>query len=196
MSIFIDGLNDFYQNDDNPIFTDRIKGFIDSNGYSEVITTLPIAKAAKRVADMLNEQGGRCEDNIPSSKYNDPKIIDAVIKRYLSNKTMIEAIAAKYGIKPIFVWQPVPTYKYDQSSHLFAKANDCRHSYSIYGYPAIAKIAKETPFGKDFLWCADIQEGVKEPLYVDAVHYTAVLSKSIAECIGTLIAKDSLVQGR
>ena len=29
--------------------------------------------------------------------------------------------------------------------------------------------------GNNFIWCADIQKGLKEPLYVDQVHYSAKL---------------------
>jgi hypothetical protein len=35
--------------------------------------------------------------------------------------------------------------------------------------------------GADFVWLADMQETRKEPLYLDAVHYTADFARDIAE---------------
>ncbi len=41
--------------------------------------------------------------------------------------------------------------------------------------------------GANFLWCADIQDGMNDPLYVDQVHYTAAFSKTVAFCVASLI---------
>jgi hypothetical protein len=96
---------------------------------------------------------------------------------------MIEAIASGFKIKAIFVWQPVPTYKYDLSDHLFSEWGFGGHTMSQLGYPVMAKFVEKTPLGNNFLWCAEIQEGVKEPLYVDRVHYTSKMSRMLASCI-------------
>jgi hypothetical protein len=48
-------------------------------------------------------------------------------------------------------------------------------------------LVARTPLGANFLWCADIQEGVNEALYVDAVHYTASFSETVASCISRLL---------
>src|SRR5207249_2176487 len=42
-----------------------------------------------------------------------------VIERYGRNKRMIEVLAGGYGFVPVFVWQPIPWYKYDLKYHLF-----------------------------------------------------------------------------
>ena len=39
------------------------------------------------------------------------------------------------------------------------------------------------PAGANFVWCADIQAGVAEPLYVDRVHYSGAMNARIARCI-------------
>ena len=36
---------------------------------------------------------------------------------------MIELIAQGFGVRTIFVWQPVPTYKYDLRYHFFFRSN-------------------------------------------------------------------------
>jgi hypothetical protein len=37
--------------------------------------------------------------------------------------------------------------------------------------------------GRDFVWCADIQDGVKRQVYVDSVHYTSAMNRIFADCI-------------
>ena len=101
-----------------------------------------------------------------------------MIERYLANKRMIEAVAGTYGVDPVFVWQPVPTYKYDLDYHLFTSRGFQRHSYTKYGYPRMRERVDRGDLGGNFFWCADLQEGVREPLYVDIVHYTAVMSRN------------------
>jgi hypothetical protein len=37
--------------------------------------------------------------------------------------------------------------------------------------------------GERFVWCADVQQGARGLLYVDAVHYSPQLSDLLAACI-------------
>ena len=106
---------------------------------------------------------------------------------------MIELIANGYGVKPIFVWQPVSMYKYDQNSHLFAKYGFGGHIHTAEGYRAMETRKSQSDLGQALLWCADIQEGVKQPLYIDLTHYSAPLSKSLADCIATLVKNRNLL---
>ena len=43
------------------------------------------------------------------------------------------------------------------------------------------------------LWCADFQETLTEPLYVDAVHYTERMSERLARHIAQLLAERKLL---
>ena len=52
---------------------------------------------------------------------------------------------------------------------------------------------KESPPGVDFVWCADIQESLQEPLYVDKVHYTARMSNLLATTIGDALVERDLL---
>jgi hypothetical protein len=56
-------------------------------------------------------------------------------------------------------------------------------NYSQYVYGLMADFEKENTMGNNFIWCADIQSGLKEPFYVDQIHYSASFSKLIAEVI-------------
>ena len=121
--------------------------------------------------------------SIVKTYYNNPRLLQRVIEGYLANKRSIEALAAQAGVRPLFVWQPVPTYKYDLRLHPFASDGFGHHTYSIFGYPLMATYVRDHPIGPNFLWCADLQIGATEPLYVDKVHYSAKLSELVAGCI-------------
>jgi hypothetical protein len=126
-----------------------------------------------------------------SSRYSDdlqitdPSRIRAVMRRYLTNKDIVQGIARQLGIEAIFAWQPVPLYKYDLSLHPFRIQDD--HRRHRYGYPAMARYAATHDMGANFAWCADIQQDAKRSLYVDQVHYTADGNRLIAECISDTI---------
>jgi hypothetical protein len=55
------------------------------------------------------------------------------------------------------------------------------------GYRSMEAMRSRNVLGRNFLWCADIQESRSEPLYVDQVHYTGAFSKAVAGCIAELI---------
>ena len=95
--------------------------------------------------------------------------------------TLIQADAEAFHTQPIFVWQPVPTYKYDEQQHLFRAGGYGQHHSSGLGYATMAKRVQVHPLGDNFWWLADIQEKIEKPLYVDIVHYTGEFSGIIAE---------------
>jgi hypothetical protein len=109
---------------------------------------------------------------------------------------MIEAMAVEYGVIPVFVWQPVPTYKYDLSYHVFVNASPLGfggHMYSRYGYGLMRRRLDAHPIGENFLWCADIQEDSQELLYVDLLHYSPDLNRRLAETIVRLVSERKLI---
>lgn len=104
---------------------------------------------------------------------------------------MIEAVAASYAVSTLFIWEPVPTYNYDLTLHPYAAAGFGRHSYSQTGYPIMKAYLNEKPELSDLLWCADIHEGAREPLYVDIVHYSPIMSQMVATHIFQHLIKNS-----
>ena len=58
-----------------------------------------------------------------------------------------------------------------------------------YCYKRMANFIKENPMGNNFIWCADIQKELKQPLYVDQVHYSASFSKIFAEVIANQLVE-------
>ncbi len=200
MAVFVDGLNDFYYHSDQPLYTSRFQSFVNAQQKKEslelsLLKKLPMTTLASSLKDRVskNSTKKREENGFDENIYNDESLIDNVVNRYLNNKKLIEAVTAAYDVSPIFVWQPAPTYKYNLNYHLFAEGGFGRHSYSKYGYRYIAKLIQEKPLGDNFLWCADIQEQLREPLYVDKVHYSAKMSEILAINIANLLLERNLL---
>lgn len=136
--------------------------------------------------DYKTQMNEKAEEEI-ERKQRDPQVVDAVIRRYLANKKAIEAVSGSFGVRPVFVWQPAPTYNYDERYLRFnAGWNGLK-----YAYAHVAEVVKREPPGANFLWCADIQSDAREPLYVDNVHYSPKFSRRLAVIIG-----DSLIEQR
>lgn len=95
------------------------------------------------------------------------------VDRYLANAKLIRGGCAQFDVQPLFVWQPVPCYRYDGpvESHGDGEAlvEIVRQGYEIISH-------------RDFegLWLADMQAGRKESLYIDPDHYSAAFSTEIA----------------
>ncbi len=177
IAVFIDGLNDFYYFDNEPLFTNRFRKFVDNKGKT-LLVDLPlinIIKDIKSIADVQHDKS--------NEQYDDKELLEKVVKRYVMNKKLIESTAAIFNVKTLFIWQPVPTYKYDLKYHIFAGKGFGRFLYSKYGYVLMADFVKKNNMGKNFMWLADMQENVKKPLYVDIDHYSGEFSEGIASNI-------------
>lgn len=105
-----------------------------------------------------------------------------MIDRYYLNTGMIEAEAKALSIQTLFVWQPVPMYGYELKYHPFIQNGFGDFEYARRGYPMMVDaVANKRP--DDFLWCADMQKDLHEPLYVDSVHYSPKMTGMVAGCI-------------
>lgn len=175
IAIFVDGLNDFYYFNNEPLFTERFRKFVDFKGKT-LLVDLPLVNVVRDIKKV-----GDIEHDKKNEDYDDPILLKAVVDRYTKNKKLIETVANSFKVKTIFVWQPVPTYKYDLKYHIFAGRGFGRFLFSKYGYVYMEDYVKKNEMGKNFLWLADIQQNVKKPLYVDIDHYSAELSEKIAK---------------
>lgn len=200
-AIFIDGLNDFLYHEDIPKYTDILSDCMeqkDSNSKAiRVAGQIALVRAlgallvpesaeskAKQVAELSAEDEKVLHDSV---------VIDRVIQHYIRNKRVIESIANGHGVKAIFVWQPIPAYKYDMTHHIFPEG--ARYMYSTYGYPRMAEVIAQKPLGDNFIWAADIQEKLKESLYVDMVHYNPGMARRLSNFIAAEIEKRDLLGG-
>ena len=90
-------------------------------------------------------------------------------------------------------WQPVPTYNYDLKYHPFIPNGFGAHTNSKYGYPKMKEYLSGQPLKNNFIWAADLQTDLKEPLYIDKVHYSPKMSRILAEYIGDALIQKKLL---
>jgi len=208
LAIFVDGLNDFYHRRDEPFYAEETRQFMEGRPeYGRFLQAWPLGRwlLARLQAWRDDRPRGapRAKATPPGTgpttldRYDDPALNRIVIDRYLANKRLAEGAAAAFGVPVLFVWQPVPTYRFDLSRHLTMSAKDSPGDcgYCRSGYAYFRERLAQAPAGADFLWCADLQEEAgDEILYVDKIHYSAVLTDRLAAAIAErLLAPDSPV---
>ena len=194
VAIFIDGLNDFILADGVPKFTGQLRAFMDGQTNSNPLNDIPMVRAAQRLKDRWAPTAAASEpqpDKAPV--YDDPVLLHSAVDRWLANKKMIELTGQGYGVRTVFVWQPVPVYKYDLRYHFFLHSEKEFAAYgrAKYGYPLMQDLREQGRLGPDVLWLADIQQDKHENLYVDSVHYSAAFSQEIAKRIGDYLEQQS-----
>jgi hypothetical protein len=209
MAIFVDGLNEFFHYNNEPFLTDLIKPIVDGkirgvDFAPKVYEKLPMIKVFRVfksfIKKKLNENNEtHVSDEVNQSNFNENisdtnSIFINVINTYLQNKKIIESAAGVYGVQPVLVWQPIPTYKYDLNYHLFFGSGISRFRNASYGYRHFEEFIKEKPLSANFFWSADIQEKIKLPLYVDKYHYSPKMSQILANKIAEFLLEKNLIK--
>ncbi len=187
-AVFIDGLNEFAHPCDVP----EHMGLC-SDSAPPACLELPLVRAFRvarhRVGSHTAAEKDRSERAGAGKFVPSPGTSTVVVDRWADNVRMVRAIAEEYGIRTLFVWQPVPSYHYDLRYHLFADAIEPAMSQCLgEGYSEMDRRRRDWGDRGDFLYLGDIQESRREGLYVDRVHYTAGFCRDIAKLIA-----DSLV---
>jgi hypothetical protein len=192
MAMFIDGLNDF-EFRDGPVNVEGLRRVFQLSNSASWVDDLSLYSAhwpMTRLARVVRERLSRPRQ-WGDTEHKD--LIDSVVRRYIANRKEIQATARDFGVQSVFVWQPISYYKYDRRYHLDPSRDPLRNRYAEAGYERMRQIVGSVDQGPNFLWCADIQEGLTEPLYVDDVHYTAAMSHRLAEHIAGLLAERDLL---
>jgi lysophospholipase L1-like esterase len=188
VAIFVDGLNDFIWWGDEPYSTDRIRTLLQDRAEpaaSDVLGLLPVVRAA------------RSRREVPSPPPQPPppaEALERVLRRYDASRKLIAGAGAALGVKTVFVWQPVASYKYDLRYHIFASLGLNGAEVCGKGYEAMAAFVAANPQGPSFLWLADLQAGLKEPLYVDRIHYNPGMGRLVARAAADLIRERGLLR--
>jgi len=199
MAIFIDGLNEFFYPNNEPHFTGRLAELFAKADpkvgslLSQLVSKLPIARAARRMRETMSSPSNQHDMQDATPHSDDDPLLHRVIDRYFQSTKLINHAAAAYAVQPVFVWQPIPWHKYDLRFHLFAPEESAVFDAHKFGYSLMASSIAQTPPGQNFLWCADIQENSREPLYVDIHHYSSKGSALLANCIFDLMKARGLV---
>ena len=201
VAIFLDGLNEFDYLAGDLDATPYLKSLVQKHGWDDTkggLRSFLIHTPMGRAAGWLRR---RLESRRPepvSERYTEDELA-RVRDRWLTNKNLIEKLSALFHVRPVFVWQPVPTYRYDYARyHLLRDLGDEllkeANVPSRLAYALVERSRAALEQGNNFLWLADIQEERRENLYVDAMHYTAAFNKDIAARIcGFLREKGSPV---
>ncbi len=192
IAVFVDGLNDFILSGGEPKFTTELRRFMDGKVDSNPLSRLPMVRAVRWVRDRwVKPPSAAATPDSPN--YADPAVLNSVADRWLANKKMIQSLAAAYGVRPIFVWQPIPVYKYDLRYHLFLHDDESFGGFirAKYGYALMDNLREQGRLGPDVLWLADMQHDKHENLYVDSVHYSAAFSQEIAGRIGEFMTQSA-----
>lgn len=198
IAIFVDGLNDFYYCD-APRFSEELAGLVGGNKsgpQGAAWSRFALGRAFGSVSARLGNRSGDIMNAAADAKVqkdHDSDLAKRVIARYLGNKELIEAVASAHRVSPVFIWQPVPTYKYDERYHLFKGGDYGRHELSRTGYRVMKERMEAESPGRRVVWLADIQEELREPLYVDQVHYSPRFSRLIAERIADVLITRGMV---
>jgi len=190
VAIFIDGLNDFIFSDGVPKFTAELRGFMNGETASNPLNSLPMVRAAHWLSNRWSGTAASAPpEKVPD--YADATVLGRVTSRWLANRKMIEAAAAAFGVRTVFVWQPIPVYDYDLRYHLFLHSDSEFGGFirAKYGYAVMNGLREQGLLGPDVLWLADMQRDRHENLYVDSVHYNAAFSAEIAARIYDFLEK-------
>lgn len=185
MAIFLDGLNEFAF-PHVPQDSDLIANVLANSGgrgtrrIFGILNALPIINLARQI---MPSPGTRTSDNAePAKGHDNTALIESVLTRYIANLTQLGAAARAAGATPVFVWQPMPYYKYNTAFHPFFDPGGVNR-HASQGYTQMRERVRRQPIDHSFLWAADIQDGVDEPLYVDSVHYTSDMAERLAGSI-------------
>jgi hypothetical protein len=201
VAVFIDGLNDSHHYDDRPSSAARIESALEGrpSAGTNILAQVPMVRAAQAAGRLLGvrreaDSGHEWEKTaLDKDACGNEAVLLNVINRYVQNKKISETVAAAFGVKTLFIWQPVAVYKYDQRHNPFAGDDHPKRACVEGTYPLMAKFVGRPTLGNDFLWGADIQEGVVEPLYVDSLHYSGKMSELFARSILNAMSERSLL---
>lgn len=212
--VFLDGLNDFCFHDGQPSGWQSLAEFFnvtneryqrEAAGYGvvtkwsslvEFVRTSPLMRLTYSAADRAFGDPLPKYVSQPAAPMDTPEspaTLQRVMDGYVSNMRQVKAVAESFGIAPLFIWQPIPTYQYDLRNHVFNPDRLGCHINSKVGYPLMRGNAALRALGRSFLWAADMQQDVAEPLYVDAFHYTAPMSRRVARFIALAMRERQMI---
>jgi lysophospholipase L1-like esterase len=200
VAIFIDGTNDVLLKSGEPPFTDDLRRLWDDRQRFDagrgILGQFPVRRFINSIKSWIAVKPQEKAD--PNYKSYDPsKALAEKLNRYSQNKRLIEAAARAYDVRPVFVWQPIPSYRYHTRDFLYNPAREWMLTFTPEAYTMMARLAKENPkdYRQDFLWLADIQESHNESLYVDGIHYTDKFCNEIAVHIGRFLLEREIILG-
>jgi hypothetical protein len=196
VAVFIDGLNEFFYLKDEPSFTRQLAAYMNGSHWQAVgliverwLRDQPIGRFFDSFGKGFMAYLFHKQTVIPRTQPLQENDVRTILDRYRANKQLIDSAGKAFHLETLMVWQPVPFYHYDPLYYAFnAQAYDRSTEFA---YPLAADWLAKDRQSPQFLWLADIQQHLHEPLYVDQVHYRATFCRRIASEI-----KRRLIQNR
>lgn len=191
--VFLDGLNEvIHHSIDAPIYEGlRADQPRPAFAFLEETSLARFVRILRR--RMTVGSGAQVADPIGAEPGNLAERSDYILERWRANCRMERAIAADLNIETLFVWQPVPSFRYPKESHIFADSlTQDLSSLLPHVYGTFERHIATWTSTDDLLDLSGIQEGRRESLYVDRVHYSADFNREIASRISRRVAADLL----
>jgi hypothetical protein len=197
VAVFVDGLNEFYIWP-RPVTADVMRAALvrsqqpEPPRLAEWLAGLPMGRLARGLHARLLPSPPPTAEALARERPGPEQVIAA----WTRSAQRVERLANAYGVRTLFVWQPVPLYKYDVSQHLLL--DPISEAYMIparlrRGYELLDAERRRRDPVAHFLWLADIQEGRRENLYLTDMHYRPVLAESIADHIAEALLERGLL---
>ncbi len=195
IAVFVDGLNDFFYSavPDRSGVSDQIEYNFHPTTSDHLREVVMMLARRSYTFDLAGQLARRFLSSAPHPAGTEAAVttpvadeIGPAIARLNNNRRMLEAVGAAFGIRTIFVQQPVPTYHYDPAGgtvpmDFFARGIG-NHVRSGIAYERMANShVTEAAGSPRVLWLADL--AIKEPMYVDTVHYSSRFNREIARRI-------------
>ena len=189
LAVFLDGLNDSGHTKDGSVYSNTLGAavvqFEPRRARRDLVAqAFPAVRHARQLllrGGWLGERGASAaeEETTPAWTGEGDQIARRIVDRYLANVEMIAAIADRFKVKTLFVWQPVPNFRAAPDNSRFSKDKAAvRRSPAVYEQLEQLRTAGRLP--GNFLWLADLQLGQTGSLYIDTYHYTPQFSEVLA----------------
>ncbi len=175
-AIFVDGLNEIQQElEDRAPNSEYISYLTHHTPTGIFVRDLSLMTFFERVSNKISKIIQKKSPS-PQNALSYEDAIKHTLTRITNNHKMIRALCKEYGIRVLFVQQPIPYYHYDASQSAVPK-----HSPPWAPLPELAKRFYETwlPVTSDTLRLQDFK--VQEQMYVDEVHYSPMFTHAIAK---------------
>lgn len=181
VAVFVHGLDDFLRcgQPEKTAFSARLAETGAPIGLEQVVRQ-------SSLATLLRKLGGKSQvdrDLENSQVCSSDSQVEASLARLDANRRLIAAMAERFGVKVLFVQQPVPTFHYDNAKRAVPLDPERMTPYvaTAKGYARLAeKRGTGTLYEQDLLWLAEF-EPAEGSAYVDAVHYSPAFAKLIGE---------------
>jgi hypothetical protein len=196
LAVFIDGLNEFFIWP-RPLAADQMRAALAGWSHApaprrlEWLDGLPLGRLARALRARVHPEQPQAlalaREALPAEQ---------ALAEWQASARLAEAVARAYGVRALFVWQPVPAYKYDTSHHLFLDDSSVAR-WTLprlrRGYELLDALRQQRDPVDHFLWLADIQQERSENLYVSEFHYRPPLAEAIASRIAQALREKALL---